>query len=91
MTDDIRTLLTTLITKIDRLAERLDKPEQKARYTVNEASRLTGLSRWTIRDACNHGRVNAQRHGGPTKWEWRIPHEEVVRLMNDGTKPAVSP
>jgi hypothetical protein len=35
--------------------------------------------------------VKAQRHGGPTKWEWRIPHEEVVRLMNDGTKPAVAP
>ena len=91
MTDDIRTLLTELSAKIDRLAERLDKPEQKARYTVNEASQLTGLSRWTIRDACNHGRVKAQRHGGPTKWEWRIPHEEVARLMNDGTKPVISP
>ena len=91
MTDDTRTLLTTIITMLDRLTERFDKPEQKSRYTVNEAARLTGLSKWTIREECNHGRVKAQRHGGPTKWEWRIPHQEVVRLMNDGTKPAVSP
>ena len=55
-------------------------PERKF-YTVDEVSEQTGLSGWTVRQACNKGRIKAEK--GPNG-QWRIPRDELVKLQNEG-------
>ena len=46
-----------------------------------EAAELAKLSEWTIRNACNKGRIKAQK--GPDE-KWRISREELVKIQNEG-------
>ena len=61
-------------------AAQATSPEKHA-YTVSEAAELTNLSEWTIRNACNKGRIKAQK--GPDE-KWRIPRDELVKIQNEG-------
>jgi len=53
----------------------------KQLYTVNEVAERTGFSPWTLRHACNKGRIKAQK--GPDG-QWRVPHDELVKIQNQG-------
>ena len=55
-------------------------PDKHA-YTVSEVAELTNLSEWTVRNACNKGRIKAQK--GPDE-KWRIPRDELVKIQNEG-------
>jgi phosphate transport system protein len=61
-------------------ASQATSPEKRL-YTVSEVAELTKLSEWTIRNACNKGRIKAEK--GPNE-KWRIPREELVKIQNEG-------
>jgi excisionase family DNA binding protein len=50
-------------------------------YTVSEVAELTKLSEWTVRNACNKGRIKAQK--GPNG-QWRVARDELVKIQNEG-------
>jgi excisionase family DNA binding protein len=55
-------------------------PDKQA-YTVSEAAELTKLSEWTIRNACNKGRIKAEKSADG---QWRIPRDVLVKIQNEG-------
>ena len=53
----------------------------QAAYTVSEAAELTKLSEWTVRNACNKGRIKAEKS---PDGQWRIPRDVLVKIQNEG-------
>jgi hypothetical protein len=53
----------------------------KQSYSVVEIAELTGYKPWTIRQACNTGRIKGKKGDDG---RWRVPHEELVRLQEEG-------
>lgn len=53
----------------------------KSKFTIREASELTGLKRHTIRKRINQGEIEARLTVDGTLWF--IPREEVRKLMPD--------
>ncbi len=53
----------------------------KIAYTVSEAAELTKLSEWTVRNACNKGRIKAEKS---PDGQWRIPRDVLVKIQNEG-------
>ena len=64
-----------------RKQQRLASAAERKFYAVDEVAELTGLKPWTIRQACNKGRVKASKGDDG---RWRIPHDELVRLQEEG-------
>ena len=56
----------------------------KALYTTKEAAELTDYSEWTLRQACNTGRIKASK--GPDD-RWRISREGLEQLRTLGLPP----
>ena len=50
-------------------------------YTVPEVAELTGFKEWTIRQACNKGRIKGKKGDDG---RWRLPHEELLLLQEAG-------
>jgi len=79
--------LASLAAQVDQLGQLLKKQERSARAvdkqccTVDEVAELTGYKPWTIRQACNRGRISG-RKGDDGRW--RVPREEVARLQQSG-------
>ena len=61
-------------------AAQATSPDKRA-YTVSEAAELSKLSEWTIRNACNKGRIKAEK---VADGQWRIPRDVLVKIQNDG-------
>lgn len=70
----------------DALAERRRVKES---YTTAEAAELLGKRPYTVREWCRYGRVNATKAmcGRGGEEEWRISHEELERIRNEGLLP----
>ncbi len=64
-----------------------DQKTVKERYTVDEAAERTPYQPYTLRRACREKRIEATK--GPDG-QWRIPHDVVVMIQNDGL-PKASP
>ncbi len=54
---------------------------EKDWYSVDEVAKLTEFSEWTIRNACNKGRIAAEK--GPDG-HWRIARRELAKIQNHG-------
>jgi hypothetical protein len=82
----IAPLLEAILQRQVFLQDRLALTVVKETYTIEETAGRLGRSDWTIRQWCNHGQVNGAKkvHGKGRTGEWRIPHDEVVRLQNEG-------
>src|SRR5579871_1210338 len=94
--DTAAAMLNRMMHFLEQLPERLDRIEQslansveKETYRTDEVAKRLGRSEWTVRDWCNKGRVLGAKkvHGRGRQGEWRIPHEELVRLQNEGPSP----
>jgi hypothetical protein len=90
-----RTSLQAILERLDRIEQRLAIAVEKEVYTTEEvAERLTALKRkvtpWTVRQWCNLGQVPGAKkvRGQGRNGEWRIPHEALLRLQNEGPLPA---
>ena len=75
------------------MSERLEATQiVKEYYTTLEVARILQKKPYTVREWCRLGRVNAQKafSGRGLDEEWRISHDELVRIQNEGllkTKP----
>ena len=92
--------MNTLDDRIDGVAARLDRIESKLDvlalqrkvkdwYTTREVAALLEKKEFTVREWCRLGRVHAEkRQGGRGKsQEWKISHEELLRIQNEGLLP----
>lgn len=79
---DIRELQRQQFERLDKL---ISNSAEKESYTVEEAAERLRKAKWTVRQWCNLGYAQATkiRSRGRTG-EWRISHDELVRLQNEG-------
>jgi transposase len=82
-------LLEQLPERLDRIEKSLALSVEKETYNTEEVAQRVGRAEWTVRQWCNKGQVPGAKkvHGRGRQGEWRIPHEELVRLQNDGPLP----
>ena len=85
-------VLQSLGRKVDQLHEELMKVRvsnvEKEFYSTNEAALKTGLSTWTLSQACKKGRIEAKKDVYSGKW--RIPHQSIVQIQNEGLPPVAN-
>lgn len=99
-TTDVIAYLTQLDEKVSRLTgidqkltEVLDllvgQRTVKEKYTTAEVAQILGKRPFTVRQWCNEGRVHAEKAecGRGEDQEWRITHEELTRMRNEGLLP----
>jgi hypothetical protein len=58
-------------------------------YSISEAAKILRRRPYTVREWCRLGRVKGQKaHSGRgLDEEWRISHEELTRIQNEGLLP----
>ena len=84
----------TLENRLDRietmLAELLALRAVKDWYSTSEASKLLKRAEWTVRQWCLKGRCVAKkiRFGRGGSEEWRISHDELLRIQREGLLPS---
>jgi excisionase family DNA binding protein len=83
-------LLESLHKRLDNVEEHLSLSVVKDTYTVQEAAERLNRSDWTVRQWCNKGQVPGARKvpGKGRTGEWRIPHDALVKVQNDGPDQA---
>ena len=82
------------------LSQRLDRIEQLLRevvsqrtvkewYATSEVAKMLGKAEFTVREYCRLGRIRAEKKdcGRGVAGEWKIAHEELTRIRNDGLLP----
>ena len=92
-------LLRGLMDRMERLESSLadvrravvEKPPTKEWYSINEAAKVLGKSKLTVREHCRFGRIHAKKRqaGRGATSEWAIAHAELVRVQNEGLLPLV--
>lgn len=67
----------------------LSQQKTKDWYSTAEVAAILGKKPYTVREWCRLGRVHASKtmSGRGSEEEWRISHEELVRIQNDGLLP----
>jgi len=67
----------------------LSEQTVKEAYTTQEVAHILGKRPYTVREWCRHGRVHAYKaaFGRGGEDEWRIGHQELVRIQNEGLLP----
>lgn len=81
--DELEARLSDL-TRIEGRLNQLQYLEEGDRnYTVKRAAEITGLSEFSIRQACNLGRIDASK----VRERWMISRETVERLRQSGLPP----
>jgi len=58
-------------------------------YTTDDICKMFGKAPYTVREWCRLRRINAKKVPSPRggEFEWRISHEELVRIQNEGLLP----
>lgn len=61
----------------------------KESYDTKEVANILGRKPYTVREWCRLQRINAYKAqcGRGSEEEWRIGHEELVRIQNEGLLP----
>lgn len=61
----------------------------KESYDTKEVANILGRKPYTVREWCRLHRVNAYKAqcGRGSEEEWRIGHDELVRIQNEGLLP----
>jgi hypothetical protein len=77
--DRIETLLQSLV----------EQKVPKDWYTTTEIARILEKSEYTVREWCRLGRIHASKrqYARGAYPEWRISHEELTRIKNEGLLP----
>lgn len=82
--------LSVLEQLLRTISERLDAhPTVKDYYTTLDVAHILQKKPYTVREWCRLGRINGEKaHSGRgLDEEWRISHEELVRIQNEGLLP----
>jgi hypothetical protein len=80
-TDQLAKLESQVAEIRDLLKRQINTGVAREVYSVNEVADRTGYKPWTIRQACNRKRLKATKGDDG---RWRIPHEELIRLQEQG-------
>lgn len=61
----------------------------KDSYTTAEVAKVLGKRPYTVREWCRLQRINATKamSGRGCEEEWRVSHEELLRIQNEGLLP----
>ncbi len=84
----LKTDMTEIKTQLAQIKELLTAKRGevvKEAYTVDEVSEKTKFKPFTIRQACNKGRINGAYKG--RDHAWRIPHASLLDLLTNGLPP----
>lgn len=95
--DELRSQVAELAERLDQITHSLCNLEKllttartiKEAYTTKEVAQILGKSAYTIREYCRLQRVSAFKApcGRGAEDEWRISHEELTRIQNEGLLP----
>lgn len=91
--EQLRVLLESVGRLTDGLAEirdlLVDRPRNKEWYSTHEVAEILAKRPYTVRNWCRMGRVRAEKieSGRGVDGEWRISHEELTRIRNEGLLP----
>jgi hypothetical protein len=87
--DRLSTVMTAIVQCLERLEEQLSLSVVKESYTTEEVAERLGRAEWTVRQWCNKKQVTGAKkvRGKGRSGEWRIPHEELLRLQSEGPLP----
>jgi hypothetical protein len=80
-------LLEDMQRQLDRIERRMAMAVAKEAYSTEEVAERLSPPRtpWTVRQWCNLGQARAWKVAGRgRKGEWRIAHEDLVRLQTEG-------
>jgi hypothetical protein len=93
LTDQVSSLqdrLQRLEEAVSSLVELVrDQRTVKDSYTTVEVAKILDKKPYTVREWCRLQRVNAFKAmcGRGCEEEWRISHEELLRIQNEGLLP----
>ena len=89
--------------RVDRVLEQLDRIERllqslidqrtsKDFYTTEEVAQILKCAKFTVREWCRHGRIQAEkRQSGRGKYRsWVISHGELLRYQREGLRPRIA-
>jgi len=92
MTNEDRAVIKSLKADVTEMKSELAEIKQllaaeqgeivKEAYTVEEVAKKTNYALFTIRQACNKGRIRDARKG--RDGAWRIPHASLLDIINNG-------
>lgn len=82
----VNSLETLVVDLRDTIAA---KKTIKESYTTIEVAKILGKKPYTVREWCRLQRINAFKAmcGRGCEEEWRVSHEELERIQNDGLLP----
>ena len=87
-TKGLKADITDIKTELAQIKELLTAQKGevvKEVYTVEEVAKKTGYKPFTIRQACNKGRIKGAYKG--RDHAWRIPHGSLHDLLTNGLAP----
>ena len=70
-----------IIEKLDRLERAIVARTERDFFSTAQAAARLNLSEWTVRQACNLGRIRGEKPNGRS---WRVPLAEVERVEREG-------
>jgi len=75
------------------LAQIIDQKTTKEYYSTSEVAKILGKAEFTVREWCRLERIWAEKRqcGRGNKPEWKIHHEELSRIKNEGLLPKGTP
>jgi hypothetical protein len=82
-----------IMNRLERIEAKIDslvrQPRDQEAYSVAQFSERVGREEFTTREWCRLGRIKAhkRRCGRGTSLEWSIPHDELLRYLNEGLLP----
>ena len=79
--------LSALEVKCDEaISQRFQVAVEKEYYSTQEVARLLGKKPYTVREWCRLGRIRGEKanFGRGLDNEWRVSHEELERIRNEG-------
>ncbi|PQO41797.1 hypothetical protein C5Y96_00030 [Blastopirellula marina] len=85
--------MNEIIARLERIESLLfDLSSERVRkeyYTISEVAQIVGRSEYTVREWARHHRILAEksRVGCGNSTEWRVSHEELTRIQNEGPLP----
>src|SRR5262249_42495681 len=82
-------LLLAVVQRLEQIEDTNAISVIKESYTTEEVAERLGRSEWTVRQWCNKRQVRGAKkvRGKGRTGEWRISHDELVRLQNEGPLP----
>jgi len=86
-------LMQEILTRLQRIEAMLENLHgshfRKDFYTIAEVAEIVDRSEYTVREWCRLGRVHGEKSqvGCGSATEWRISHDELERIRNEGPLP----